>query len=131
MATSTRNDPFTAFNFIVNIPGLGQAGFMEIGNISGETDIVLYRNGNEAPHDHKLPGKHKYANITFKRGYTNSKALWEWRKKVIDGKTQRLSGTVTLLDESRKPALAWHFFEGWPSKWAGPAFSAKNSEVAI
>lgn len=69
--------------------------------------------------------------IFLKRGYTNSKDLWEWRKKVIDGKAQRLSGTITLLDEARKPALVWKFSKGWPSKWAGPAFNAKNNDVTI
>jgi phage tail-like protein len=49
----------------------------------------------------------------------------------MDGKTQRLGGTITLLDEARKPALTWEFTEGWPSKWAGPAFNAKNNDVAI
>ena len=44
---------------------------------------------------------------------------------------QRKGGTITLLDEARKPALTWEFSEGWPSKWAGPAFNAKNNEIAI
>jgi phage tail-like protein len=78
-----------------------------------------------------VPGQFKQNQINLKRGYTNSKELWEWRKKVIDGKTQRLPGTITLLDEARKPALVWKFYEGWPSKWAGPAFNAKNNEIAI
>jgi len=36
-----------------------------------------------------------------------------------------------LLDEARQPALKWNFREGWPSKWEGPAFNAKNNDVAI
>ena len=80
----------------------------------------------------KLPGKRKYANISLKRGYApNGKDLWEWRKSVIEGRTKRFSGTITLLDEGRKPALVWRFFEAWPSKWAGPAMNAKNNDVAI
>jgi phage tail-like protein len=50
---------------------------------------------------------------------------------VIEGKTQRLSGTITLLNEARQPTLVWKFYEAWPSKWAGPAFNAKNNDVAI
>jgi phage tail-like protein len=129
-ATSSRNDPFTSFNFIVDIQGM-KAGFAEVGGLSTETDIIEYREGNEDITVRKMPGKRKYANLTLKRGFTNSKDLWEWRKKVMDGKTQRLPGTITLLDEARKPAMVWKFYEGWPSKWAGPAFNAKNNEVAI
>lgn len=49
----------------------------------------------------------------------------------MDGKTVRKGGTITLLNEARQPALTWEFSEGWPSKWAGPAMSAKNNEIAI
>jgi hypothetical protein len=44
---------------------------------------------------------------------------------------QRKGGTITLLDEGRKPALVWEFSEGWPSKWNGPAMNAKNNDIAI
>jgi phage tail-like protein len=73
----------------------------------------------------------KYNNIVLKRGYTRAKELYEWRKKVMDGKTQRASGSIVLLDEARNEALRWNFREGWPSKWEGPALNAKTSEVAI
>ena len=131
MATAARLDPLTSFNFILDIQGM-RAGFSEIGGLSTETDIVEYREGNEDITMRKLPGKRKYANLSFKRGFTpNGKELWEWREKVIEGKTQRLSGTITLLNEARQPALVWKFYEAWPSKWAGPAFNAKNNDVAI
>ena len=130
--TGSRQDPLTSFNFIIDIQGI-RAGFAEVGGLSGETNIVEYREGSD-PHmaPRKLPGQAKYSNINLKRGYTvNGKDLWEWRKSVIEGRTQRLSGTITLMDETRKPALVWRFFEAWPSKWAGPAMNAKNNDVAI
>ncbi len=109
-----------------------RAGFSEVGGLATETDIIEYREGSEDITVRKLPGKRKYTNISLKRGYTpDGKDLWEWRKTVMDGKTQRKGGTITLLDEARKPALTWEFSEGWPSKWAGPAFNAKNNEIAI
>ena len=73
----------------------------------------------------------KYNNIVLKRGWTKDRSLWNWRKKVIDGKTQRAGGAIVLLDEARQPALRWKFREGWPSKWEGPALNGKTSEVAI
>lgn len=130
-ATGNRNDPYSSFNFIVEIDGVIVGGFAECGGLTTETDIVEYRNGNEDITVRKLPGKAKYTQITLKRGYTDSHELWEWRKLVITGKTQRKSGTIQLLDEARKPALKWNFREGWPSKWEGPALNAKNNEVAI
>jgi len=57
--------------------------------------------------------------------------LWDWRKKVIDGKTERQTGSIVLVDEAGNDKLRWNFVQGWPSKWAGPSFNAVNNEVAI
>jgi phage tail-like protein len=130
-ATGDRNDPYSSFNFVVEIDGVIVGGFAECGGLTTETDVIEYRNGDEDITVRKLPGKAKYTNITLKRGYTASRELWEWRRQVIGGRTQRKSGTVQLLDEARQPALKWNFREGWPSKWEGPALNAKNNEVAI
>jgi phage tail-like protein len=129
-ATGARNDPYSAFNFIVEIDGVVVGGFAEAGGLTTETNIIEYRNGNE-PVTRKLVGQPKFTQITLKRGYTDSRELWEWRKLVITGHTQRKSGTIQLLDEARQPALKWSFREGWPSKWEGPALNAKNNDVAI
>jgi phage tail-like protein len=131
MATGSRNDPLASFNFIVKIENM-ELGFSEIGGLSTETNIIEYREGSEEPHPRKIPGQAKFTNINLKRGYTpNGRDLWNWRKSVLDGKTQRKGGTITLLDEGRKPALVWEFREAWPSKWNGPAMNAKNNDVAI
>jgi phage tail-like protein len=128
--TGSRNDPYSSFNFLVDIGGL-VAGFSECSGLTTETDPIEYRNGDEDITVRKLPGLKKFTNIALKRGYTDSKDLWEWRKKVLDGKTERRAGTITLLNEAREPALRWEFREGWPCKWEGPALNAKNNEVAI
>jgi len=129
-AGSRPDDPFAAFNFIVSVQGM-EAGFAEVEGLATETSVIDYREGNEDASVHTLPSVRKYVHLTFKRGVTSSKELWEWRKKVMDGNPQRLSGTITLLDEARKPARVWKFYSAWPSKWVGPAFDATNNEVAI
>jgi phage tail-like protein len=129
--TGSRNDPFGNFNFLVVIDGVTVAGFSECSGLTTETNIVEYRNGDEDITVRKLPGLKKFNNISLKRGFTSGKELWEWRKKVLDGKTQRQSGSIVLLNEARQPALRWNFREGWPSKWEGPTFNAKNNEAAI
>jgi len=84
---ANRNDPFSSFNFLVEIDGLGKAAFSECSGITMETDAIEYREGADVTHVRKLPGLAKYGNITFKRGFTKDTALWTWRKTVIDGKT--------------------------------------------
>lgn len=131
MATADRADPYSAFNFQIEIDGVTVAGFSECSGLTTESDHIEYRTGAEDITVRKLPGLRKYPNIVLKRGYTTATELWEWRKKVINGQTQRCSGSITLLDESRKKALEWKFREGWPCKWEGPTLNAKNNEVAI
>lgn len=131
MVTGNRNDPYSAFNFLVEIDGVTVAGFSECSGLSTETDVVEYRNGNEDITVRKLPGMKKFMNITLKRGLTDSTELWDWRKRVMDGQSERQSGSIVLLNESRQEALRWNFREGWPSKWEGPTFNSQNNETAI
>ena len=132
MPDGKRNDPYGQFNFVIEIDGVVKGGFTEASGLTTDTNIIEYREGNE-PHEttRKLPGLMKYNNIMLKRGWTRDKSLWEWRKKVIEGKTQRTSGSIVLLDEARNEALRWNFREGWPSKWEGPGLNGKTSEVAV
>src|SRR5262245_31866483 len=129
--TGSRNDPYASFNFLVEIDGVTRAGFAECSGLTTETDPIEYREGNEDITVRKLPGLKKFTNITLKRGFTDSRDLWDWRKKVMDGQTQRQPGAIVLLNEAREEALRYNFRAGWPCKWEGPSFNAKNNEVAI
>ena len=135
MADGTRNDPYGQFNFQVEIDGVGKFGFSEVSGLTTDTNIIEYREGNEVADGEsttrKLPGLIKYNNIVLKRGFTKDLSAYNWRLKVIQGKTSRASGSITLLDEARSPVLRWTFRQGWPSKWEGPALNGKTSEVAI
>jgi phage tail-like protein len=132
MPDGKRNDPLGQFNFLIEIDGVVKGGFSEASGLTTDTNMIEYREGAEQQGTtRKLPGLMKYNNIVLKRGWTKDKSLWAWRKKVIDGKTQRNSGSIVLLDEARNEALRWNFREGWPSKWEGPALNAKTSEVAV
>ena len=132
MPDGKRNDPYGQFNFLIEIDGVVKAGFSEASGLTTDTNIIEYREGNEQHETtRKLPGLMKYNNIMLKRGWTRDKSLWEWRKKVIEGKTQRTHGSIVLLDEARNEALRWNFREGWPIKWEGPALNGKTSEVAV
>jgi phage tail-like protein len=126
-----RNDPYAQYNFLVEIDGVTRAGFNEVGGLTTEQDVIEYREGNESATVRKLPGLRKYSNITLKRGFTQDKELWLWRKTTIDGETERRSGSIVLLDEAREEVLRWNFVEGWLNKWEGPALNATTNEAAI
>lgn len=126
-----RNDPYAQFNFLLEIEDVTAAGFTEVGGLTAESDIIEYREGNEPARMRKLPALFKFSNVTLKRGFTQNRELWAWRKSTLDGVTQRKNGAIILLDEARTPQLRWEFFEGWISKYEGPSLNASTNEAAI
>jgi phage tail-like protein len=130
MPAPQRNDPYKAFNFLVEIDGIAHAVFSEVTGLESETAVIEYRAGGENV-VRKLPGLTKFANITLKRGITQDAELWNWRKSIVDGDIDRRNGSIVLLDDKRSPVLRWNFRNGWICKWEGPALSAKSNEVAI
>jgi phage tail-like protein len=132
MATGDRKDPYRGYNFKLEIDGINKAGFRECSGLDANQDPTEYREGNEKVFTpRKLPGLVKYSNIVLKAGFTDDHSLWDWRKKSIDGKTERKNGSVVLMDESGEEKLRWNFVNGWPSKWTGPGLNATSNDVAI
>lgn len=130
--TGKRDDPYPQYNFLVEIDNVGRAGFMECSGITTDNDAIDYREGADVRMNvRKLTGLRKYTNLVLKRGYTQDKSLWEWRKRLINGRVERRSAEIILLDEERNEVLRWRIREAWISKWDSGPFNAKTSEVAI
>lgn len=130
--TGKREDPYRSFNFLIEIDNTTVAGFSEVSGLSQDGDVIEYREGSDIPLTaRKLTGLRKFANITLKRGYTTKVDLWRWRRNILDGRTDRRSGSIVLLDEERNRVKEWQFENGWISKYEGPTLNAKGNEVAI
>ena len=125
-------DPYRNFNFLVEIDSITQASFSECSGLDATTEPIEYREGGQNTTVRKLPGKTTYSDITFKWGLTDSKELWEWRKKVIQGNVERKNGSIVVYDLANDKEVArWNFVRGWPTKWEGPSFDAKGNDIAI
>jgi phage tail-like protein len=130
MAPPQRNDPYEAFNFLVEIEGVARAAFSEVSGLESETAVIEYRSGAENVM-RKLPGLTKFRNIVLRRGVTQDRELWDWRQSIVEGNPDRRNGSIILLDDMRTEVVRWNFRNGWPCKWEGPALNAKANEVAI
>lgn len=130
MAPPQRNDPYKAFNFLVEIDGVARAAFSEVSGLESETAVIEYRAGGEGV-VRKLPGLTKFGNIVLRRGVTQDAELWDWRKNVVEGSIDRRNGSIALLDDQRNEVVRWNFRDGWICRWEGPALNAKANEVAI
>jgi len=127
-----RDNPYLNFNFTVDIGVGDELGFSEVEGLSGEIEVIEYREGADPVNTaRKLPGLTKYSNVTLRRGITGRTDLFEWWKSVRDGQVQRRSVTITLLDEQRQPVVRWLLRNAWPIKLEGPALNATGNEVAI
>jgi phage tail-like protein len=127
-------DPFTAYNFLVALGGIGgedliAGGFEEVEGLGVSIDQVEYRVGNEKSAGvRKFPGLRRYSNVTLKRGLLADTRLWDWIS--LDPPDKR-TVTITLLDEERLPQVRFVLRHAWPCGWSGPHLHASHSGVAI
>lgn len=127
-----RNDPYMAFNFLVEIEGLIVGGFNDVTGLQVETEVQEYREGGLNDYIHKLAGPTRYpANLVLKRGLTDIETLWSWHQDVVQGRIERKNASVYLLDRQRLPAMWWNVMEAYPVKWSGPDLRAESSTVAV
>jgi phage tail-like protein len=128
---------FGAFNFLLEIEGITEdgakvvGGFKSVAGFDSTTEVIEFKQGNDV-RVRKKPGRTTYSNIVLERGYTASDDLWEWRKNIEEGKIDRRSGAIIVLDHDGSTEVArYEFFEGWPCKWNVPDFAADQSAMAI
>lgn len=131
MTTGSRNDPFRAYNFLVELDGITRAAFRECSGLDSSQNAIDYREGGEPLRMRKLPGLNTFSNITLKWGITTDPEFWEWREKAAEGRVERKNGSIILLDDAGAETMRWNFVDGWPTKWTGPTLNATGNEVAI
>ena len=126
-----RNDPLRNFRFRLEIGGIAEAHFSEATGFDITTDVIDYREGDEATNVRKLPGLNKYGNVTLKRGITDSIDLYNWYQDVVDGNTVRQPVTVVVLDEKGDDKARFEIREAWPMKYDPMDLNAKGNDVSI
>ena len=95
----TTDGPWGAFNFIVEIDGIAEAGFAEVSGLSFETELISYRNGNDKGGVvRKLPGLTRNSDVTLKRGMVASLALYQWLRGIADGVDSTRNVVIVLVD---------------------------------
>lgn len=124
-------DPFSSYNFKLEIEGITVAGFSEVTGLNSEQNVVEYREGDEGITPRKLPGLTKFGNITLKRGISPDMQIYNWRKTVTDGDITRKNVSIVLHNEKHDEVLRWNLINAWPSKYTGPDLKANANEVAI
>jgi phage tail-like protein len=126
------NYPRPAFHFQVTL-GSEKVEFSEVSGLTQEVQLIEYRNGASPDYSTiKMPGLHKYNNITLKKGVMdNDNKFFDWLNTVKLNTITRKDLVISLLNEEHKPVMTWSAVRAWPVKVEGPSLKANGNEVAI
>jgi phage tail-like protein len=124
---------YRAFQFLVEIDGISQARFQEVGGVDATTDVIEYREGGDLLGTRKLPGQTKHSNLSLKRGYTDDARLWQWYDDVMTGRTERIRRNISVVqtDMSGLEVFRWNLYQAFPVKYTAAPFNAKGNDLAI
>lgn len=131
MPTGDIPDPYTNYNFLIEIDGIARAAFQECSGFDSTIDVIEHREGGQNTTLRKLPGMTKYSNIILKWGMTDDRELYDWHRRTIQGDIERKNGSIVLLNRKGEEVARWNFFRAWPSKWDGPNLNAEGNDAAI
>ena len=127
-----RDNPYSSFNFLVEIEGVASAGFAEADLPAGRIETLEYREGGDKTSAaRKLPGRVNYENVVLRRGVAGRTDLYDWWRAVRDGGLDRRNVAIVLLDEARNPVQRWLLRDAWPTRLAYSRLDGLGNEIAI
>lgn len=97
--------------------GERELGFAEVSRLSSQTDLA--------------ERAHRFDTVVLRRALTRSTELYDWRRRIVDGKDDRREVTIHQLESpGGSIANSWRLVGAWPCRWSGPAFDASGCSVA-
>ncbi|WP_416438315.1 phage tail protein [Phnomibacter sp. MR] len=127
------NWPLPKFYFAVQFGDDAPLRFQEVTGLNAESQVIEYRHGNSPVFaTTKMPGLVKYGNVTLKKGIFNSDSkLWDWMKEIKMNSIERMTVTISLLDENDSPTITWTLANAWPTKISSSDITSDGDEVAV
>lgn len=124
--------PLPKFYFQVKIADK-EGSFQEVSGLDIEAQVIEYRHGNSPEFSTiKMPGIKKTSNVTLKKGvFKDDKSYWDWFSKIKMNTIERVTVTISLLDESGAPVQTWTLKNAWPAKITGTDMKSDGNEVAV
>ena len=102
--------------------GRQELGFSEAGPLCLRTDPAL------SPDERA----HRFETIVLRRALSQSTELYDWRRNILSGKTDRRAVTIHQLGAAGGEIVnSWRLEGAWPCRWTGPSFNASATDVAL
>lgn len=124
--------PLPKFHFIVEWGGK-RVGFTEVTGLDMQVEAIEYREGNSKEYSKiKMPGMHKFSNITLKRGaVAGDKEFFAWINTVNLNVVERRDLSISLLNEKHEPVFTWKVKNAFPVKVQASDLKSDGNEVAV
>lgn len=125
-------NPYGNYYFVLELDNTEVGHFMECSGLKSAAQVFEIEEGGLNGRTHKRPGQSRWENVVLRYATNTSMRLLEWRDKFIqDQFSERLDGSITLMNNSGQPVRRWSFKNAWPVSWEGPTLKAGESELAI
>ncbi len=126
---SDRPDPYRAFRFRLEIQGVLAAGFQSVSGLERACQIEAYREGGANDFEHQLVTLTSYPPIVLRRGLVDPE-LWDWHSEVVEGRVERRTISVVLLNDAGNEVWRLVCADAFPSKWVASELEATSNSVA-
>ena len=124
--------PLPKFHFQVQWGG-ERIGFTEVTGLDRQIEPIEYREGSSLEFSKvKMPGMHKFSNITLKRGtITGDTDFYKWINTINLTVVERRDIIISLLNEEHSPVMTWKAKNAFPIKVQASDLKSDGNEVAI
>ncbi len=124
--------PLPKFHFQVQWGG-DRVGFTEVTGLDMQVEAIEYREGSSPEYSKiKMPGMHKFSNVTLKRGsIAGDSDFYKWINTISLNKAERRDIVISLLDETHAPVMTWKARNAFPVKVQASDLKSDGNEVAI
>jgi phage tail-like protein len=124
--------PMPKFHFRVEWNG-ERLGFTEVTGLDIQVEAIEYREGSSPEYSKiKMPGMHKFSNITLKRGsVAGDSDFYKWMNTINLTLAERRDVIISLLNESHSPVMTWKAKNTFPVKLQASDLKSDGNEVAI
>lgn len=124
--------PLPKFHFQIQWGG-ERVGFTEATGLDMQVEVIEYREGSSPEYSKiKMPGMHKFSNITLKRGtMAGDSDFYKWINTINLNKAERRDIVISLLDETHAPVITWRAVNSFPIKVQASDLKSDGNEVAI
>lgn len=126
------------FRFLVEIDGLGSAGFQSCSELKAEVaETEYYEGGVIIPF--KEPARMKFSDLTIERAATKDQDLYNWFLSTANASLNggmrsplfKRNGSIAQLDRDNRTLRRWEIKEAWPKTFVGGAWDNTSDDFTM